>query len=281
FYPQNALLILKVLAREQDPLLAEKMIITAETYLSDNSAYRQRVSEYKEDVISGRGARQDTNLFLWVNTIEWKTLQAALRKDAAMLDSVADKTHLSARLLAAMLIGEQIRLFDSKREAFKKWISPLKILVNETKISLGVMGIKEETAIKIEKYLKDRQSLYYLGPEYEKMLDFQTDNIENERYQRLTDPGNHHFPYLYAALFLRQVEQQWKRSGYDITGRPEILATLFNLGFEVSVPKSDPRVGGSRIMIQNREYTFGALAWEFYYSGELEDVFPYTRKPGS
>jgi hypothetical protein len=68
---------------------------------------------------------------------------------------------------------------------------------------------------------------------------------------------------------------QWKKSGFDISDRPEILATLFNVGFEISVPKSNPSVGGSTIKINGKEYTFGALAYEYYYSGEMEDHFPY------
>ena len=68
---------------------------------------------------------------------------------------------------------------------------------------------------------------------------------------------------------------QWERAGFPIGDRPEILATLFNIGFEVSVPKANPLVGGSSLMIHNEPYTFGAIAYEYYYSGELFDLFPF------
>jgi hypothetical protein len=37
----------------------------------------------------------------------------------------------------------------------------------------------------------------------------------------------------------------------------------------------NPSVGGSTIAIKEKKYSFGALAFEFYYSGEMVDVFPY------
>jgi hypothetical protein len=278
FYPYDARNVLKVLSKEQDIALAEKMLLAAGPYLENNSSYQQALKNKWGASLSNPVKVTCSSLYPWVNTSEWITLKAALTKEAIPLDSVANLTGVSSRLLASLLIGEQIRLFDSKREAFKKWISPLKILVNETKISLGVMGIKEETAIEIEKNLRDRQSPYYLGPEYEHLLDFRTEQIAHERYQRLTNPGDHTYPYIYAAVYLRQIMKQWKELGYDIGDNPGVLATLFNLGFSVSKPKADPEVGGSRIVIQDQEYTFGSLAQEFYYSGELSDEFPFKGK---
>ena len=98
-----------------------------------------------------------------------------------------------------------------------------------------------------------------------------TDNL----YNRLTDEHNHYYSYLYTALFIKEIEAQWLRAGYDISNRPEILATIFNLGFDKSIPKKDPEVAGSIITIGGEQITFGRLAYEFYYSGELLDIFGF------
>ena len=173
------------------------------------------------------------------------------------------------------MVGEQIRLFNSSREAYKKWIGPLKILSVETTFSLGVTGIKVPTAQTIEKNLKDSTSIFYLGKRYENLLDFHTQNIAQERFSRLTSYKNHYYSYLYAALNVKQINTQWEKSGFPISERPEILATLYNIGYEVSVPKKNPVVGGSGINIKGKKYSFGAVAYEFYYSGELFDLFPF------
>ena len=81
-----------------------------------------------------------------------------------------------------------------------------------------------------------------------------------------------------ARNFLKQMKMQWQRAGYPIDERPEILASLFNLGYQRSKPKKNPSVGGSTFKIHDTDYTFGAVAFEFYYSGELSDVFPFEKK---
>ena len=71
---------------------------------------------------------------------------------------------------------------------------------------------------------------------------------------------------------------QWERAGFPLDERPEILASLFNLGYQKSKPKKKPGVGGSNYKIHDPENSVGAVAFEFYYSGELMNVFPYKSK---
>jgi hypothetical protein len=40
------------------------------------------------------------------------------------------------------------------------------------------------------------------------------------------------------------------------------------------VPKENPATGGTVISVNNTDYTFGDLGYEFYYSGELSDIYP-------
>ena len=138
----------------------------------------------------------------------------------------------------------------------------------------------------IERYLKDSKSEYYLGKKYEHLLDYDTtksyvnsiNDTMNIRLRRLVQFNDHHYSYLYAALFIKQIKMQWERAGYPLYNRPEILASLFNLGYSKSKPKKNPSVGGSNYQVGESQYTFGAIAFEFYYSGELLDVFPYQKK---
>jgi hypothetical protein len=98
------------------------------------------------------------------------------------------------------------------------------------------------------------------------------------RLRRLVQFNDHYYSYLYAALFVKQIKMQWERAGYPLDNRPEILASLFNLGYSKSKPKKNPSVGGSNYQVGESQYTFGAVAFEFYYSGELIDIFPYQKK---
>lgn len=276
FYPKNAELILNAFTKNNDIIITEKMFEALNLKLANNKPYQDQINSIsinlQKKTITDSIANY--NLYEWMNTEEWQVLKASILKDEKIIDSVERVSGVNSRMIVSILIGEQIRLFHSNREAFKKWMQPLKILTTETKFSLGVTGIKEITAMKTENYLKDSNSVFYIGEKYAHLLNFNTSDTKTERYTRLTNSKNHYYSYLYAALSIRQINEQWKRSGFDISHRPEVLATLFNLGYEVSKPKENPSVGGSKITVNNKVYTFGSLAFEFYFSGELEESFP-------
>lgn len=280
YYPQNAQHILSVLQQGADSYEVLRMLDAVDLQLKDNKAYQKALSKIK---FNAKQAKEVTMLsaFEWMNIAEWKTFKEAVAKDKKLIDSVANQTGVEGRLIVACLVGEQIRLFNSSREAYKKWIGPLKVLSVESQFSFGVTGIKEHTAKNIEQHLRNPNSVYYLGPQYEQLLSFKgqdTASVNKERIDRLTDFHNHYYSYMYAALFLKQVKMQWERAGFPIDKRPEILATLFNVGYPQSKPKSNPRVGGSTIKIYEKPYSFGAIAYQFYYSGELFDLFPFEKK---
>lgn len=113
-----------------------------------------------------------------------------------------------------------------------------------------------------------------MGKAYEHILDFKTEDHQTERFARLTDYHNHLYSYIYTGCILHQTMLQWKRAGYDISDRPDILFTLFNLGFQASHPGPDPKCGGSHIEANGKIYTFGVIGNDFYFSGELAEEFP-------
>lgn len=276
-YPENAGKILTTYERTRSDIILAQMLSASEIYLLNNKEYQKEIKKCsaEESSIFSTNNPSASNLYAWINTPEWQTLKEGLAKDKEIINSVAVRTGVPARLIVAQVVGEQLRLFHTEREVYKQFFQPLKILGNEVKFSLGVAGIKEETAITIEKNLNEQDSPFYLGSELENILSFETADINQERFERLTNADDHTYSYLYTALFLKQIQMQWKRAGFDISARPEILATIFNIGFTKSIPKEDPQVGGSEIEIADRKYTFGALAYEFYFSGEMLDEFGF------
>ncbi len=279
FYPMNANLILDALNNSGNITAAHQMISAIELCIRRDEKMQQ---EYDNMLQKGqdicamvKNPSHTNNAFAWMNTDEWEVLKVALGKEKSCIDSAAKAIGIEPRLIVAVIIGEQIRLYHTNRETYKSYLGPVKVLLVETQFSLGVTGIKDFTAQRVEQNLKNPNSEFYLSTKYENLLDFKTGNVTAERYSRLTNNKNKYYSYLYAGLILRQVHQQWKNAGYDISGNAGILATLFNLGFTASVPKPNPEVGGANINIEGKPYTFGGLAFEFYYSGELSKEFPY------
>jgi hypothetical protein len=214
----------------------------------------------------------------WQNTEEWQVLSAAATKDAPAINQAAAASGVPTRLIVANLVVEQLRLFFTERAFYKQFFAPLKILGAQTQFSWGVMGMKEATAVQVENNLKNPASPLYPGSQYEHLLDFpaggNASSTLDARFARMTDQHNHYYSYLYAGLALKELEAQWQRTGFPIDNRPDVLATLYNIGFEHSMPNANPQIGGAAIVINDVTYSFGGLAKQFYESNLLTDVFP-------
>jgi hypothetical protein len=282
YYPKNARTILEAWSQSKSEKTALQMLSAVDLKLKDNKSYQRRLRAILSKNQTTNLAKSG-NVFEWMNFLEWSYFKEAVTKDKKYIDSAAAACGVEPRMIVACLVGEQVRLFNSRRERFKDLVAPLKTLALETNMSFGVTGIKEQTARNIETYLKDPQSPFYCGSKYEHLLDYDStrnyNNAHNDtlslRVKRLVQYKDHYYSYLYAGIFIRQIATQWKKAGYSIDERPEILASIFNLGYRKSIPKKYPAVGGSNFMIRNKEYTFGGVAYDFYYSGELLDEFPY------
>jgi hypothetical protein len=211
----------------------------------------------------------------WEDSDEWAVIDAALERDQVNINQAAHDAGISPRLLLGGVIGEQFRFFTSERDSFKQYFEPLKILASLTNTSYGIAGLKPATVAHIEQNLKDPNSVYYLGPSMENLITYPPgSDVATVQFSRITDTKNTYYSYLYAGLFMREVIAQWDASGYDISERPDVLSTLYNLGFNHSIPKADPAAGGAPITIDGQTYSFGEIGNDFYYSNELRDVFP-------
>lgn len=228
----------------------------------------------EQQTVSEQGATPTASLSAWTTSDEWTALAEAIRKDKDQITQAAIVAGVSPRLIVSIIVSEQLRLFTSERDVFKSVFQPLRVLGTQTQFSLGVTGVKEDTAEKIEQYLVDPFSPFYLGPAYEHVLDYETTPTDEMRVARFSDQHNHYYSYLYTGILLKQYMTQWTRAGFSIDNRPEIIATLFNLGFQKSIPKAQPQVGGAPITINGVVYSFGGIAGSFYYGNELITEFP-------
>ena len=277
FYPKNADLIFNAAQFSDRPTAVQEMIYAANMYMQDDdhaAAYQKMIADVDNVLKSNKMKPFEGNVIPWMNDSAWPALKAAILKDTAVIYEAARLTGVEPRLIVGCLVGEQVRLFNSKREMYKRYLGPMKVLSVQSQFSLGVNGIKDFTAMQVERKLTNDTSIYYMGKQYEHILDFQTADHQTERFNRLTNYHNHLYSYIYTGCILHQTMLQWKRSGYDITNRPDILFTLFNLGFQASKPGPDPKCGGSHITVHDAVYTFGVICNDFYYSGELAEHFP-------
>lgn len=284
YYPHNAKIILDAFERSGDVTIALRMLDAANLRMKNHKGYQQELQRLEKEADEA-----SLSIYPWANYKEWKEFCNVVRADSAAIDSVSRITGVESRLIVMCLVGEQIRMFNSSREQFKKYVIPYNRLILTTNRGYGVTGILQNTALKIERNLYDASSPFYPGDYYQNCLNLKdsfpelvNDTIEAHKHltiQRLMKGGDHFYSYLYTAFFLRQFQSHWEREGFTLAYRPEILGTLYNLGFQKSKPKKNPSVGGSTFKVGDKEYTFGGLCYEFYYSGELMNLFPLTSRP--
>ena len=230
--------------------------------------------------LNKKGQGKNANTFsgeqsAWANSDEWKLMREVFTRDQAIIKKAGIDAGISPRLIISGVMGEQLRFLTSNRETFKRYFEPMKILGSMSQFSYGIAGIKLDTAKLIEDHLKDSSSPFYLGKSMEHTLDYGNGTSTDEgRMDRITDVKDPYYSYLYVGLSMKQVMTQWKNAGFNIDNRPEIVSTLYNLGFNRSIPKADALAGGAVIDINGTSYTFGDLGYEFYYSSELADIFP-------
>lgn len=212
----------------------------------------------------------------WMTTDQWNLMKYVFTRDQEIIKRAADDAGVSPRVLLGGVMGEQFRFFNNRRESFKNYFEPMKILASLSNTSFGIAGIKPKTVGQIEDGLKNPSSPFYLGPEMENIITYDPSmtDIESVRMDRITNTKDPYYSYLYVGLYMRQIEAQWSKAGYDIHNQAGIMATLYNLGFYYSKPNANPAIGGSLINIDGVDYTFGDIAHEFYNSDELLDIYP-------
>jgi hypothetical protein len=274
--PETAQHIYVTLQTNDNASLVKSMISFANRRFMNDAAFVKNIQECQQ--VTEYDILQPLNrtAYAWADSAEWNVIKAAFIRDQDYITQAAKDAGISPRTLLGGVIGEQFRFFTNSRESFKRYFEPLKILASLSKFSFGIAGLKPETVKRIDENLKNPNSPFYLGSNMENIVTYPAGSDQDTvRFERITDTKETYYSYLYVGLFMRQVTAQWQKSGVDIANDPGVLATLYNLGFNRSIPKTDPKPGGAPITVNNENYTFGDIANEFYYSGELVDEFPY------
>lgn len=276
-------MIINAYEQQKNTYTALRMLDAIEIILKDNQEYIQALKSIKST-----SNIKTQSAYAWSNYKAWKQFCAALVKDQRTIDSVARLTGVESRIIILCVVAEQLRMFNSGREKFKQYVYPYSRLILPSNRGYGVSGILEHTALRIERTLFSPKDPFYPGDYFQKIINVRdsfpeviNDTIaahQHKTIQRLIKGGNHYYSYLYTALLMRQFQAHWESKGFTLANRPEVLGTLFNLGYQKSFPKKNPQVGGSSFKIGEKDYTFGGLCFEFYYSGELQEAFPITGK---
>ena len=184
-------------------------------------------------------------------------VRSTIEKKSYFIINAAKKLDINPRLLASVIYAEwrlNVNLLDSYEKLFAS-------LGNNT--SIGLAQIRIATAKWIIDTVPDSSSYYFLGSQYYKLL---------PKYERREDIvkllENDSTNCLLAAFHLRQIIERWKNAQFDISNRPDIIATLYSYGLF-------NRENGAEIIphAKPRSNLFGKIANNFFYSEKMREIF--------
>lgn len=132
----------------------------------------------------------------------------------------ASKFDINPVILASVIYTERHLNFDWTDQVFDKALA----MVGKNS-SLGFCQVKLKTAYFIERQLLDSTSSFYLGSKYENIL-----VLHQNPYNLINDLQIDSINILYAAAYLKIIQNYWQNAGYSIDDKPEIIGSLYQLG---------------------------------------------------
>ena len=206
-------------------------------------------------------------------------LSLILDKDSYFKDvkEISDKVGIDPKLLAASISVEQIRFLSTQRGKIKTIIKNNKALRSFTKFSYGLWGIKTFTFRNINKWMKQydfetyqKYFAYYdnkvkeikNNPENKDKSEEEIKELEDLEIKKILE--NNYSGLLYSAWLIKSIILKWDKAWFDISDRPWIILTLYNMG-NTKTPHWNPDLGGSIIQIGWYDKYFGELWYLFYF----------------
>lgn len=183
-----------------------------------------------------------------------------LLENKAYINKYAKIFAISPRLLASIIYSEH-KLNLKPGESTLDYI----FAKSGYNSSLGIAQIKISTAEWIEEQINNKQSAFYLGLSFSKII--KESNSRSEMLNKLSDPQTN---ILYAACYVAMILKVWgdELSFSELREiKVGITATLYTLGIvdsEGKTRKPHPNAGMNN---------FGKTAQEFYSSFLLREEF--------
>ncbi len=141
-----------------------------------------------------------------------------LRKN--YFNPASEKFDIDFKLLISIVFTERTQNVDWKDKALD-----VPMAMAGYNSSVGFCQVKIKTAYWIETQLNDSSSIFYPGEKYVGLLKLSTSTKE-----LLTKLEADSLNILYAAAYLRIIQNYWDKQGFNIDNQPDILGTLYSIG---------------------------------------------------
>jgi len=117
YKPTDAKSISQAYYLSKNPIVGLRMIDAFSIMMKKNQ-------DFQDELASVKKGKDQLSIYEWSNYQVWKDFCNIVRKDRYAIDSVSRLTGVESRLIVMCMVGEQVRMFNSGREKFKKYVLP-------------------------------------------------------------------------------------------------------------------------------------------------------------
>lgn len=201
-----------------------QLVVIAQGRSQSTAAVRAYIESYLKSVSKKAPFIEPVGSF----RIPSRVVKKVFQSHASIIRQVARKFNIDDYTLSAIIIDEIARLYP-----FEPIFEKVSSGIVGRGSTVGVAQVSLETANDIIK-----KRLYNPNPE-DKKLPFAGNLKNNDRkylYRYAVDPEHN---IRFAAAYIRDIVDVWRKTAnIDISGRPEIIGTLYSKGY--GEPKKNP-----------------------------------------
>lgn len=174
------------------------------------------------------------------------------------IEKIAEIYDIDEKKIISSIAVEQLRYLSTQRWYAKYLIQSSPYLTTFSKFSYWLWWVKVETAREIQESVKK-----YNKEIYEKYFAKDSMKTDEELIEVLKDDF---WWFLYTGWLIFSIEQRWKTAGFDISNKPWVVTTLYNMwNPDDKIPNSSPKIGGSLIAVNWKDMYFWEIWFLYYY----------------
>jgi len=209
----------------------------------------------------------------------WKLYE---KKYLDIIKNISNITWIDYKLILSSIAVEQLRYLTTNRGYAKKLIKNNNYLTSFTKFSYWLGWIKTHTFNNINHWISKYNSNLYLNYYYpqekktikdkeelnklysnEKKIEENKEKKDEEKIKEILE--SRYGWTLYTAWLLYSIKKKWKLAWFDISDRPWVILTLYNMGNN-KVPHWKPALGWSLIAVtEDEKLYFWEIGFIFFH----------------
>ena len=214
-----------------------------------------------------------------VREIVEKTVEESIEKLSPYINQYSEELGVDSRIVGGIIYVESLRYFTTEKgfiEAKLNSSSFTKELLKLYGATYGVGQMSSDEQRRCIENFNNPNTSFYMGKQFENYLSEDDFKKVQEGEETVSDLGiisrDYKHPDIqvkFIASFVAQIQKQWGKAGHNISNRPDVLATLYNLGFDKSKPKANPKAGGSKNYIFGKTINFGEAVQQWHDTSNL------------